>query len=1276
MMPGLVSGSHRLLHAPRAAVRQRAAAAVVADRPPSGQVLVVAPSLEAGSRVLRRAVEGRPAAFGHQRATPGELAARLAAGPLAAAGRAQVAPVALEAICARMVHERSEAGALGRYARVGDRPGLPRALARTFLELGLARVAPDHPELPPDLARLYAAYRRELSAAGLADRAAVLEAALARLADPAPHPLLDLPLVLFDVALPSALDGALVEALARRASVVAVVPSGDRTALRRLERALGVAPEPIAASDAAHDGSAARGGGAYDGSAARGDAPERTAAGGGAAYDGSAAGGGGAYDGSAAGGGGAYDGSAARGDAPERAAAGCGAAHDASAGAARGDAPERTAAGGGAAHDGSAARGDAPERTAAGGGAAYDGSAARGDAGTALERLGAQLFGDVARRAPLDDTVELFSAPGESRECVEIARRVLQAAAEGVPFDRMAVLTHAPERYRAHLVEALRRAGIPAHFSRGTKRPDPAGRALLALLECKVEGLGARAFAEYLSLGVVPDAGEDGAPPPADGRVPWLPPEDEMVAASAGQAAWPDEGAAAGAAVDGDGVVRDGVVRDGVVRDGVVRDGVPRDGVAVDPVAGDGAAADALGGEAAANALGGAAGGGPVVAGTLRAPWRWERLIVDAAVIGGAGRWRRRLDGLARGVEHELAALEDPDDPRRRTLERRRADLSHLRAFALPLLEALDALPEQATWGEWIERLSRLAERAIRGPARVLAVLRELAPMAPIGPVGLTEVQLVLTRRLTEMTSRPAAAPAGKLYVASTEEARGLTFARVFVPGLAERVFPKKVTEDPVALDAVRARVSDELATTETRVEQERLALRLAIGAAEERLSLSYPRLDTERGRPRVPSFYGLEILRAIEGALPSFQQLASRAEAAGAARMAWPAPDDPDEAIDPAEYDLAVLGRVLAAPDPRDAQGAARYLVEANPHLARALRARFARWHERWTQADGLVNPSERALEALRAHGLDRRAYSATALEQLAACPYRFYLRAIVGLSPREEPEAAEALDPLARGNLIHAIQFACLARLRDEGLLPVTEASLERAQAVLDAAVDEVAARFAEELAPAIDRVWEDAVADVRTDLTEWLLRASERPDWVPTAFELAFGLPKAEGRDPASVEEPVRLAEGLSLRGAIDLVEQREGALRATDHKTGAAPGRVGLIGGGKVLQPLLYARALEAIFPDREVVGGRLYYCTSRGRFEERHVPLTPEARESVEVLVEVVGKMLEKGFLPAAPDEGECARCDYRAVCGPAEERRVKRKDVRYLGPLRKLRKRP
>src|SRR5205085_4461302 len=120
-----------------------------------------------------------------------------------------------------------------------------------------------------------------------------------------------------------------------------------------------------------------------------------------------------------------------------------------------------------------------------------------------------------------DASLQLFSAPGEGREAVEIARRVVAEARGGTPFDRMAVLLRNPETYAALLETALRRAGVPAWFARGTRRPDPAGRAFLALLACAAEQLSAQRFAEYLSLGQVPRE------PPANAG--WAPPRDEAL---------------------------------------------------------------------------------------------------------------------------------------------------------------------------------------------------------------------------------------------------------------------------------------------------------------------------------------------------------------------------------------------------------------------------------------------------------------------------------------------------------------------------------------------------------------------------------------------------------------------------------------------------------------------------------------------------------------------------------------------------------------------------
>jgi ATP-dependent helicase/nuclease subunit B len=822
---------------------------------------------------------------------------------------------------------------------------------------------------------------------------------------------------------------------------------------------------------------------------------------------------------------------------------------------------------------------------------------------TALARAQRNLFAGPPEAPAADATIAVFSAPGESRECVEIARRIVEEARAGTRFDRMAVLLRAPGPYRSHLVEAFRRAGVPGHFTRGTVRPDPAGRALLTLLDCAEERFSARAFAEYLSLSVVPLA------PPAESDAPrgrFVPPEDFPIAEARPPAEEPP-------AVD-------------------------------DP--------------------------------SPPAPRRWERLLVDAAVIGGLDRWERRLGGLARELAARRAALTDPDDPLGHRLARDMADLVSLRATAMPLLSLLAALPVEATWGEWLERLSAIALRALREPDRVLEVLAELEPMSPVGPVGLREVRHVLAGRLGELVVRPAGLRPGKVYVAAIEDARGLEFDLVFVPGLAERVFPQRVVEDPILLDERRAGIAAELATSADRIASEREALHLALAAASRGLVLSYPRLDSEQARPRVPSFYGLEVLRAGEGVLPGFRAMAERARDAASARMRWPAPETPERAIDEAEYDLAVLERLLRE-SRESARGAARYLLAANPHLARALRFRARRWSlAKWHAADGLVDPSPATLARLERHRPRERVYSATSLQTYAACPYRFYLRSIVGLEPREVPEPIEDLNALQRGALFHRAQYAASHGMRQAGLLPLAPGDLDRALALLDGALDRVVAELREELVPAIERVWADGVARMRKDLHEWLRRLVGAP-WTPIHFELSFGLPDPGERDPASRAEPVELGCGISLRGAIDLVERSGQRIRATDHKTGRAPeGRRLVIGGGETLQPVLYGLALARLFPDLEVDCGRLYFCTERGGYREEVVPIDEQARAAAALVAGEIDRALAGGFLPALPHRDACTYCDYRAVCGPYEPERTRRKERRRTEGLVELRSHP
>lgn len=805
----------------------------------------------------------------------------------------------------------------------------------------------------------------------------------------------------------------------------------------------------------------------------------------------------------------------------------------------------------------------------------------------ALDRLRRHLFEPGAPEGTLDASLDYFSAAGEGLECVEIARRIRDLAAQGIPFDRVAVLLRAPERYQPLLEEAFRRAGIPAYFARGTSRPDASGRALLALLACVRDGLSASRFAEYLSLAQIPDLDTAGAPVRV--ATAWSASEDEILSAFQ---------SAAGAAV------------------------------ALDPEA------DA----------------GP----HLSTPAAWERMLVDAAVIGGRDRWQRRLLGLEFEIRQQLTQLDDDDERRRDSRERRLKQLRNLRQFALPLIGHLDALPKQASWSIWIDRLTELAETAIRKPDSIVALLRELRPMSQIGPVTLAEVYRVLEERLRFIRRDSADRRYGRVFAGSPDDARARHFAVVFLPGLAEGIFPRRVSEDPLLLDDYRATLH--LHQSEQLVERERLLLHTAAAAAGDRLVVSYPRMDVAQSRPRVPSFYAIEVLKAAEGRLPNLREFEKRAASATPSRLGWPYPEKSEDAIDDTEYDLAALLRGERK------RGAGRYLIEESPVLARSLRTRWQRYHAAWSDKDGLVDPAKATLDRLTAHSLLTRSYSPTALQSFSHCPYRFLLQAVYRLSPRDEAEAIEHLDPMTRGSIFHEVQHHVILELQQRAMLPLDALALAPVFDVIDHVLNSVARDQQEKLAPAIARVWTSEIEEIRTDLRGWIRHmATIGSDWLPIQPEFDF--------------KDVQLFHGFQVHGRIDLVERHRTseALRITDHKTGKPPEKMpGYLGGGAVLQPVLYAAAAEQKL-GQPVERGRLFFCTQRGGFKEVEIRMNETALDRLRLFLNTVNHAVESGFLPAAPNKDACLQCDMRPVCGPYEERRLRSKPVDRLEPLRVVR---
>src|SRR3989442_3432633 len=121
-----------------AAERLAEARRFIASQQAGVRVLIVGASRGAADDLAREVSVALPATFGIQRLTLTQLAARTAIVALAERGVTPSTWLGAEAVAARAVFDTIGADALRYFAPVADRPGFPRALARTLHALPLA----------------------------------------------------------------------------------------------------------------------------------------------------------------------------------------------------------------------------------------------------------------------------------------------------------------------------------------------------------------------------------------------------------------------------------------------------------------------------------------------------------------------------------------------------------------------------------------------------------------------------------------------------------------------------------------------------------------------------------------------------------------------------------------------------------------------------------------------------------------------------------------------------------------------------------------------------------------------------------------------------------------------------------------------------------------------------------------------------------------------------------------------------------------------------------
>jgi CRISPR/Cas system-associated exonuclease Cas4 (RecB family) len=651
-------------------------------------------------------------------------------------------------------------------------------------------------------------------------------------------------------------------------------------------------------------------------------------------------------------------------------------------------------------------------------------------------------------------------------------------------------------------------------------------------------------------------------------------------------------------------------------------------------------------------------------------PLFWEQIVHDAAVIGGRARWESRLGSLETAIVSKLGNAEDADEQER--LQRNLLTVGALKNRVLALIERLDKAPHGQDWGAWLDWLDDLAKYGVRDTTDIETLLQQLEPLTGIQSVNLDAVVLMLSDHLRTLPRHDRRSRYGRVFVGSPSDVIGMDFEAVFVPGLAEGSFPRQIIEDPLLLNESRAQVSSLMRTFSETPERELLLA--AVSASGGRLYASWSQMDLQSGRRRVPSLYPFELVRAAGRRYTEPRQLEIDARAGVQTRAAWPAPVSCNDAIDPAEYDLATLQppRTRAT-----GKGAMAYLQKLPGPLYRSLKTRYLRWErDDWNHRDGfskLEHPP-----TLAAYSLTTRPYSASALEDYSACPYRFYLRNVVRLRPMNRPAQLWQIDRTVRGDIYHR----AAARFTQKVVaLSDKNPTLEDQLSILDGVLSEVEKEFREETAPAVESVWQSDINRIRNDLRGAIRQRGLDTHWKPIAGEFGFGLTASSQRDPASVPDPIKTKNGFQLLGSVDLIERHDdGRLRIIDYKTGSFVRRdyyddkgAPRVRGGTLLQPLLYGTAVMRIL-GVPVHSGSLHFATIKGRYESVPVLLTAESENEIEEVLNHIDGAITGGFLLAAPAENACEFCDYRPVCGPYEEVRAKRKKkMTDLNALRTLR---
>ena len=488
------------------------------------------------------------------------------------------------------------------------------------------------------------------------------------------------------------------------------------------------------------------------------------------------------------------------------------------------------------------------------------------------------------------------------------------------------------------------------------------------------------------------------------------------------------------------------------------------------------------------------------------------------------------------------------------------------------------------------------------------------------------------------------------VYVGPPAGIVGARYGMVFAVGMAEGQFP------PSRAVSIVDEWRDDGAAAQTRRALERYDFLGAV-AASDRATLSYPAAGANR-RAAYPSPWLLEAASLLKDGVPGATgRLTSENLAADAGSKPWLTVVPSREMglrqlaavvndatvgafapVDLADYNLMHL--LANARGPLTSHAA----WSSDARILRALGAREARLSAILTEWDGRVGAGSRRITDI---GVPDHPVSPSGLEMWAACPYRYFLNRVLGLSAPPVADEEGEISALDRGVVVHRIleEFVNQGKQSEEELLELADAEFAAAGRLGIAGYP---------------LLWEMEKETIRGGLRRFFVADADWLGELPleSQSEQTFG----------DVRMEVEGLGSIRFRGKIDRVDVLADEVRVRDFKTGA-PGRylVGPRGGrpeytvanGRALQLPVYAAGARQLYPDASITAS---YCfpLSDGRIFDPNPYRDADGLDDFHATLRRILGTARSGVFPATPEEGDrgnCRYCDFTRLC-PSRRRQI------------------